>query len=391
MSDIPTLHELIGLAIQVGEPLLSSRVGSTPVTYTDELDAYSHKRSAFMDYDKAHMALKGDHLDAEDWIEYGLGRDVTTFDSALDPVWKGFVNQLEVVIGNLTIRRGPLMALGNRVSAVYAILDNTVNPPTVGDRTVTVIAEDTDSQAEYGIIEKVISTGQVSTSEAERLRDTFLDENSLPETSQGINSASAQPGITITMNCLGYGYWLDAYVYNQNVNSGTTTISAKLEAVLAAEPNAIISVDYDKIDTNGFLVSRYENDDPYGLTMIKELTALGDINADRWLFMLDNDRRAKYFIQPSTREYEMSISEGTIRDLVAGLVHPWNIKPGKWIFVNDFLTGRGPEVTNLREDPRMVFVESVDYSAPYTYSIEGSKTNTVKQILSQFGMKGLIS
>lgn len=388
---IPSLHELIGLAIQIGEPLLSPRLDASPVTYTDELSEYSHKRAAFMDYDKARMTFEGDHLDAEEWIEYGLGRDVTTYDEALNPVFRGFTNQLEVMIGNLTVRLGPLMGIGNRVSAVYAILDNTVNPPTVGDRTVTAIVEDTDSQDTYGIIEKVISTGQVSTSEAQRLRDTFLEENSLPETSQGISSGAASPGVTIALNCLGYGYWLEAFVYNQNLVSLTTTISAKLEAVLTADPNFIISADYDKIDANGFLVSAYENDDPYGLTVIKELTALGDINADRWLFMLDNDRRANYFIQPTTTEYEMSISEGTIRDPVAGIVQPWDINPGKWIFLNDFLTGRSPEVTNLREDPRMVFIESVDYTAPYDYSIEGSKTNTVKQIMGQFGLKGLVT
>lgn len=388
---VPNLHELIGIAIQISEPLLSSRVDSSPVTYTNELDSYSHKRAAFMDYDNAQMSLKGDHLDAEDWIEYGLGRDVTVYDESLTLIFRGFVNQLEVVIGNLTIRRGPLMALGNRVSAVYAILDNTVNPPTVGDRTVTLIAEDTDSQDIYGIIEKVISTGQVSTSEALRLRDTFLEENKLPETSQGINSSGSQPGITINMNCLGYGYWLEAYVYNQNIVSLTTTISAKLQAVLAADPNFVISTDYNRIGANGFLVSAYENDDPYGLTVIKELTALGDINADRWLFILDNELRANYFIQPTTKEYEMSILEGTIRDLALGIIHPWNICPGKWIFITDFLTGRDPEVINLREDPRMVFIESVSYTAPYGYAIEGSKTNTVKQIVSQFGMKGLVS
>ena len=389
-----TIFENTGLSVLVDEPILSTRAGGTQYSYTKELNDYTHKRSAFLDYDKALIELKGDHLDAEDWVEFGLGRDISVKDGGLDTPFNGFANSIEIVVGGLTLKLGPLLAIGNRVSAVYAVQDNTVNPPTVGDRTVTTIVEDDDSQAKYGIIEKVISAGQVSTADANQARDVYIDENNFPETSQGINSMGSGEGITIRLDCLGYGYWLKAFVYNQNVAAGTTQISDKIEAVLTAEAagNAIISPDYSRIAFNGVLVTAYENDDPYGLTMIKELVAYGGPAPDyeRYLFQLDQDRRVVYFEKPSEWVYQYAIEEGSIRTAAGAIVQPWAIRPGRWVFITDFLTGR-IEDANIERDPRMVFIESVDYTAPYGFQIEGSKSNTFKQIISQFGMKGLIS
>jgi hypothetical protein len=386
-----TLHEAIGLTILIAEPLLSQRAG-TAKSYTQEIAEYTHHRAAFLDFDKASITIKSDHLDAEDWIEFGLGRDVIVKDEFLDTVFNGFANTVEIVAGALTIKIGPLMGIGNRVSAVYAILDTTVNPPTVGDRTVTTIEENEDSQLLYGIIEKIVSAGQITTVEANQLRDTFLEENRLPETSQGINSMGAGPGISIRLEILGYGHWLKAFVYNQTIASGVTQISDKIEAVLTAEVavNSIISTDYTKIAFNGVLVTAYEIDDPYGMTVIKELVAYGDVNYDRYMFMIDENKQAVYLKQPVDWDYQFSISDSELRTLGGSLIMPWAIKPGKWIFINDFLTGR-PLKESLRTDPRMVFIESIDYTAPYGFRIQGSKSNTFKQILGQFGMKGLVS
>ncbi len=390
---VDSLHSNTGLSVNVSEPLLSARGGGQEISYTEELDEYQHKRSAFLDFDKCGFTLKGDHIDAERWIEYGLGRNISSLDAGLDTVFNGFVNNLEVVMGGLTFKRGPLLGIGNRVSAVYAALDNTTNPPTVSDRTVTTIVQDTDSQDQYGIIEKVVSTGQISTLEANQLRDAYLEENKLPESSQGINSMGAGPGISIRCECLGYGYWLQAFVYNQTLLSLTTQISDKIGAVLAAEAavNGLMSTDYSKIEFNGVLVSAYENDDPYGLTVVKELVAYGDVNYDRFLFQLDRNRRAVYYKQPQEPEYQYIIARNELRTMAKAPVMPWAIKPGKWIVITDFLTGAQSVPNNLRKDPRMVFIESVDFTAPYGFQIEGSKSSTVKQILSQFGMKGLVS
>ena len=81
---VETIFESTGITILVGEPYLSSRTGGTQYSYTNELNDYSHKRSAFMDYDKAFIELKSGHIDAEDWIEYGLGRDISSLDAGLD-------------------------------------------------------------------------------------------------------------------------------------------------------------------------------------------------------------------------------------------------------------------------------------------------------------------
>jgi hypothetical protein len=86
-----------------------------------------------------------------------------------------------------------LLDVGNRISVVYTpILDATVDPPVVGVRQPTAIAEDSDSQDRYGIVEKVLSGGTCFQADAERYRDTFLAENALPQTGETLAIGQGQ-------------------------------------------------------------------------------------------------------------------------------------------------------------------------------------------------------
>lgn len=385
-----TIHEITGITIKYGDPIiLTDRTGDLG-EFTDEIGSYGHRRSAFLDSDKAKISIVVSERDAEEWLEQGIGRDITVYDENISGVFKGFVNSVEATFGGLTVRRGPLVDMANRVSVVYAELDTTANPPTVGDRTVTTIEEDEPSQLIYGIIEKVVSAGQITTDEAEQLRDTYLAERRYPETSQDIGfSGSSAGSIEISLSVLGYGYWLQLFVYNQIVLSGAIEISNKIKAVLAADPNSVLSSDQSLIEDNLFLVTRYEEDDPYGLTVVKELVTYGDVNDNRYLFQIDDELRPVYKQQPISELYELSLQKQRITHVSGYPIHPWQVEPGQWIFITDLLPSRGI-VTNLQEDPRMVFIESVDYTAPYGFSIEGSKVGSVAQKLAKFGMKGIV-
>ena len=380
--------EATGIALQVADPLLRANRRQHIDTITRAVGSYGHTLSAFMGFDSAKASINADANTAEDWLDDGLGRDILAVDSDLGEAFNGFANVVELVFGHVTIRRGPLLDIANRTYSVYRPVDTTVNPPTVGNRTPTVITEDLESQARYGIIEQVLSAGQVPQADAEQLRDAYLLEHHEPETSQTISSSPGQP--RVNLDILGYGHWLKAYVYNQVAVSGTTTVYLKLLAVLAADPNGIVSTDYSEVYQNAVLTAAYENDDPYGLTLIKEMTALGGPTDQRMLFQVLEGRKVYFQPQPSIYEYVSLIGDGRIRDLGGNVVAPWKIRPGKGIKVVDLLPA-AVEPAVLRDDPRSVFIESVTYDAPGTFSIEGSKTDTIPQKLAKLGMAGIFA
>ena len=211
------IHDVTGLVISVGEPLKKVNRVSHIGSYASEIAEYSHTDSAFIGYDRAEIIINVGLEDAEWWFERGLGCDIQVHSEGLDDVWEGFVNEVEVNVGDLTVGRGPLLDMANRVMAVYAPLDVDVHPPVAGDRAVTTIVEDTASQDKYGIIEKVISVGTVivdaTTNEAERQRDIYLAEHKEPETTHRL---AGQPSDTpsVKLSCLGYGHWLSVYIYD---------------------------------------------------------------------------------------------------------------------------------------------------------------------------------
>jgi hypothetical protein len=386
---MPNIYEAIGIGLQVGDPVYRATRRPHIETITTALSSYQHVKSAWLGNDKAQVDIKGDISLAEDWMVDGLGRDIIAFDESAGEIFGGFVNQIDLNIGDLSISRGPLLDIANRVSVRYAPVDTTVNPPVVGDSTFTVIAEDAASQEKYGIIERILSAGQVTDSQAEQIRDTYLSEHAEPDTSQDIN-VGGREGAAIRLSILGYGHWLQTFIYNQIVSSGTTTATDKIKAALAAEPNGIFSSDLSRIDDNLILVSAYENDYPTGITIIKETVALGDVNDDRYLFMVGAGRKISYQLQDTHAAYQRGLARTDIILANDDPVKPWQVEAGKWIFVNDFMASK-LKPTNPRLDTRMIFIEELTYTAPYGLSLAGSRTNRLTQKLAKIGMGGISS
>jgi len=357
-------------------------------SYSADITAYQQLVSAWIGYDSASITITGPLVEIEDWIERGLGRHVEIYNPALVKIWEGVVNLIGVGAGPLAQTVGPLLDIGNRASVMYApILDATVDPPVVGTTQPTTIAENADSQARYGIIEKVLSGGTSTTDDAERYRDTYLNEHAWPESGETVTpGGGSEP--SVRLDCLGYGAFLGAYAYN-TTTTGTTTASVKVQAVLAADPNGLFSTDYTGIETNGYLVPAYEGDNAYADSVIKSIVALGDINDDRWLFGIYNDRKAQYNEVPTDVAYYHRLSDPAQRIATPSgtLVYPWDVKPGRWLFILDWLTGR-TEPSVRRRDLRYIFIESVEYTAPFDLRINGHKIGKLSQLLAKQGLGG---
>ena len=377
----------VGLSIGVFSPLLAGRqfIGEL----RDHITDYTHTLAALGGYISAQITIAGGVDALEEWISLGLGRHIEVYDDAHQVIFEGFVNSVQYGAGGLTLTRGPLTQLGNRVSVEYTPLDTGAKAK--GSKTLTAVANDTRSQSLYGIWPQVVNGGEITPTQALQLRDTWLQENRYPQTSQTLD-ISGGGDTSLILGVLGYGAWAEHYDYS-SATAGAVNLSAKITAVLAAQVNAIFSTDYSRVTANTLQVpaATDANSTQDAWSVIRELVALGDANDTRYLFGWYAGRRAVYAPVPSTVEYQYRRTQrqGEVQTMTGGLIRPWNVLPGKWLFYADLLIGRSQNGLSIRDDPRNMFIESLTYSAPYNLSFTGGKVSTVEQRLARLGMKGV--
>lgn len=378
------------LSIQVSSPLLVDNVFLFSIEGVQEF--YTQTINAIGGFWNATFRIKLRQPQIEDWLLNGIGRQIKTYDHAQQLIWKGFVNRVAINLGPLSVSRGPLLDIANRVSLIYSTVDTTTTPPTFGVRAKTDTVNDTNSQALYGILERILSSGGVTPDEANQIRDTFLEENKDPATSQEISlGGGGEPSVTV--ECLGDVHWLRTYPYNQTTTTGLIDLSGtsgKLQDILSSDPNSVISTDFSDMVDNTLQVRAWENNDTLAWDEVKALVAQGDVSDNRYLFGIYANQRARYEQAPTTLAYQQKVTDPELRieTLSGSRVLPWNVLPGRWLFVSDFLVGQTIP-SSLRLDPRAIFIESVTYTAPWGLTLRGGKTDTLPQTIAKLGLGGV--
>lgn len=376
------------LSIHVYSPLV---VNSNIVddALNEKVESYTHTISALGGYESANMAINDRQLNIEDWLSSGLMRHIEVYSPSLVKIWEGFVNEIQITLGGLSVTRGPLLDVSNNVAVTYSTIDTSISPPAVGQRTTTPFNSDSDSQTLYGVLEAVLNTGGATANEVVAIRGVFLNENKDPQTSQQL-SLGENSGISMQLNCLGYYHLFKKYIYNQTVSTGTANLSTILAAIIAADPNSIFSTSTSNITTNTLQVKQYLNDNSPAWQLIQGLIARGDSSDNRYIFGIYNDRVPTYEAIPTDYEYQQRLSDPAqrIENQAGNEIKPWDVKAGKWLFVPDFLIGKVLP-TSLRLDPRMIFIEQVTYSMPWGLQIQGGKTGKLTQKLAKLGLSGI--
>ena len=392
---IPSYIEQSGLSISawipdidVSTPLYVPRRTLVTDALAATLVSYHHDILADGGWWSADITFSAALEDAAVWFENGLNRHIEVYNASLENIWAGFVNQVTLSAGTLSAVRGPLMDVTNRVSVTYTpILDATTVPPIEGSETTTTIEDNDDSQALYGILEEVVSGGKLlddgTTDDAVQLRDTYLAENALPQASEEID-ISRSGAVTVQLDCLGYVHRFQKYIY-QDTTAATVQVDAKIPLVIAADPNGLFSTDYSQIATNAVLTSRYEDDNRMAWDVLMQEVALGDAAYTRYTLGVYQDQQIVYAAVPTTATYQHSIlsQEMQVEQYGSGTpVAPWDVLPARWLFLYDFLPGRGQPAA-LRDDPRFVFIESVRFTAPNTVQLAGQKFSRIPQMIAQ--------
>lgn len=384
MSDFATTGLVVGVytSFRNGLAYLDS--------YVEHVDAYTHTLATEGWYQDASITIKGDLDFVEDWYANGLGRHIVVRDEAGATVFEGFVNSVRISVGALTAVRGPLMDVVNRAHMVYSVVDTTTAPPTVGQRERTQTFGYNDSSSKYGLLYRILSAGGIAAANVSQTLTTYLLESKEPLTNETLTFGNEGSAPTVTLEVEGYVSWLATFPYVAT-SSGTITVRNKLLAVLAASLNStLFSTDYSQVGTNGTLVQAYDNDDRTALAVVKSLVAIGDSLGTRYYYGFGDERRFLYNDISATFAYRHRLADNSqrIEDLNGGTVQPWAVKPAKWILISDFLSG-AIVPSDIAQDPRALFAETVTYTAPYGLTINGGRVATLPQKLARLGLSGI--
>jgi hypothetical protein len=383
-----TFHQGRTLSLVVKEPLVIG-AGLIDDSLGVKVDRLQVVETAMGGFWSLTFELKDSQTKIEDWVDDGLGRHVELYNPALQCIWEGFASKISANIGSLTLTRGPLLeTVANKVKVVYSTVDYSIVPPAVGARDDTAWYEDSDSQVKYGEIQRVVSVGGVQPAEADQIAQTALEELKEPATDEKDNLASSvEPSVTV--ECLGYVHWLNAYTYS-STTTGTENASTKLQNIITADPNSLLSTDFTDIATNTTAVGAWEQDSRIAWSIVKGITALGDSSFNRYLFGIGTGRKATYSAIPTTAKYQRSLLDPQQSLELYGSgqrVLPWDSEPGEYVFYTDLLIGRSQSST-LRLDPRYLFIEQSSFTIPWALTLDGSKVGRLDQLLAQLGLKG---
>lgn len=357
--------------------------------FSDQVSGYEHELLADGGYWTARMTVQDNQLDLEDWFERGLGRRIVTYSPDGVTIWEGIVNTIKLALGGLSITIGPILDIANKVRLIYSYIDTTLGSPITGLRLTTDWASNTSSQSRYGYMEKVLSSGGATPTNADDIRDLYLAENARPGKSQELTIGGGG-GQSMELECIGVVHFLQTFTYN-STTTGAQNLSAKIQAVLDADSNGFIAQTFSYIDTNTLQVAAFDNDNRIAWNIIKELVAQGDASNNRWLFGVYADRLAHYRQMVEQTDYQQSLSDTGQRVFTPGgtIVEPWYILPGKWLEVTDFMAGRIPDTSSLRDDPRFMFIEAVTFRAPQTVIMKGGRVSRLDQKLARLGLAGI--
>jgi hypothetical protein len=386
---IPSFFQSRQLSLIAADPLyLSTRTFSRRLTAN--VSQYRHEIRAIGGYYSANISIADNPRRLEEWASYGLGRHITTYNPSLVKIWEGFINQINITEGSESFTIGPLIDIGNRQVVTYSPVNAGIEPPAVGARVTAATGNNTDSQALYGIWQKVTGANQVTSTEAGQLRDKLLADPTIvyPDTSLD-SSFQSNNELSVELLCLGYWHFLTGYYYANTGVTGYESISTKIQNVLAANPNSIFSADYSMIATNATLVKKYEDGTRTAETILREVNSLGDSSFNAYTMGFYNDRQFVYQPMPTEVTYQRRATGNRgITNQVNREIMPWDIVPARWIFRPDFMVGRHPPITaaTLGIDPRAAFIETVQFDAPYGLSVNGHKLSQIDQVFARKGL-----
>jgi hypothetical protein len=172
--------------------------------------------------------------------------------------------------------------------------------------------------------------------------------------------------------------------------AGEDNASDKIVSVLNRDPNNLFTYGLaSTIRENTIQVGKYEDGTKTALAIMKDIANKGDASDNRHIFSVYENRIFSYDSVPDNIEYRVRATDGRVEKFAGGYIDPWGVRPGNWMQVDDIGIGKLRDSVRPSEDPSLIFIEKVSYTAPYGLSITGGRASTFRQMLDRLGLGGL--
>ena len=363
---------------QISITALSPVIRQSAETFHERLqtEGESYTSSAQYGYDSCRFVLRGDMDYLRGWFRAGLVRDIIWRSPRGRIIWNGYVQSMQLREGGLS-RSKSVAQMANRIYYVYTSLDTTTNPPTANEQK-TVTANNTASQAVYGIKTATISGGQITDTAASVEANTILTELSRIRIDEQMTFGQGQPP-SLSVTCAGYSHMMDWFNYSQVASSGTANINTVIAAVLAADPNSVISTNATNIDANTTQAEQYYNGDRPAWRVITDLANRGGAANNRWVAGVYENRAIIYkqaetidsrFDADSNNKYLNYQKNPTdpgdrIFDEAGREIEPWDAQPDRLLYTVGY--GKQPQ-----------YIEQVVFNSPYSLQTKSSDINPLR-------------
>lgn len=229
------------------------------------------------------------------------------------------------------------------------------------DPQLTTFSSNTDSQAGFGTKELLLRPRDyMFLSTANQYRTNVLAALAQPRQVTETVSQTAVSRPTLQVDIRGYVHTLDWLHYN-----ATAVTSDDADAEIT---NALAGADFvtaGTITANTLQVSR-ESDQRPAWKRIRSIADLGDAGSNRYLAGCYQSRILDYRQADETNIlYFMDVqkppAERIVYNVHGAKVPPAMVQPGGVLWLRDTLAGV-PQNTTLLNDPRAIFIESVDFT-----------------------------
>lgn len=356
---------------------------------SQDVTAYDHSSAALGGFWSANVTLQLPLYMLEEWGQNGVGRQLTVYGRATSIVWEGIINRLSYNVGGYDMTVGPFTDIANKVQVSYSIFIQLSEGNMTGIRATSDYLQDTISQAKFGVLTRNFSAGGIEVESVPDVQAMLLERyKSLPRTENLTQPAdNNRQHFEVKLECIGFAQMFQKYLYNSST-TGLQNLSTKLAAIVAAEPNSLFLV--PQISLNTLQVAAFENNDNEAWGLIKSLIVMGDASLARYTFGCYENRQIVYKPVANQIVYVRPLREGpnTIAGPQSGLLQPWEVRPGVYILVSDFTTGE-PLATNLEDDNRVIFADTVQYRHPDNLIINGAHAFRIEQKMAQLGISGI--
>jgi hypothetical protein len=148
------------------------------------------------------------------------------------------------------------------------------------------------------------------------------------------------------------------------------------------------------MQVNTVPVIAYQNDDQLALEQIRGYTAMGDTLNNRWLFGIYEDRKAYHYPVVNQIDYMIHLKDARwiVYDANHAVVPPWRVRPGKYAFFIDEMSGLGAvDIPNIDQDPRTLLIENItfDIKVPIGFQVNGGHNSLYEQKSAKLGLRGV--